>query len=167
MTKTNAMRILDKAGVAYTAQSYTAAQEGRALGVAAAKELGLPPEQVFKTLVAAGDKRGVCVFCIPVHAQLDLKQAAAASGNKKLTMIAQDDLRRVTGYERGACCPVGMKKPYPTYIAHSALDFAQVGISAGVKGGELLLDPRALGRLVGARFCPLTESGGSDDAGTE
>lgn len=115
MTKTNAMRLLDAAGIAYRTAEYEY-DESDLSGKHAAEQLGMPAEQVFKTLVTRGDKTGLLVFCIPVLDELDLRRAAQISGNKKLEMIHVKELLPLTGYMRGGCSPIGMKKKYPTYI---------------------------------------------------
>ncbi|MBQ3181567.1 MAG: aminoacyl-tRNA deacylase, partial [Clostridia bacterium] len=113
--KTNAMRMLDRAKISYEPLFYEV-NENDLSGTHVADSVGLPYSQVFKTLVAKGDKGGFCVFCIPVDKEIDLKAAAVASGNKKVEMVAVKDLLSITGYIRGGCSPVGMKKSYPTYI---------------------------------------------------
>ena len=124
MTKTNAMRLMAQAGIPIRVQAYEV-DESDLSGLHAAEQIGMPPEQIFKTLVARGDKTGVCVFCIPVCCELDLKKAAKVSGNKKVEMIHVRELLGLTGYIRGGCSPVGMKKQYPTYIEEAAADIAR------------------------------------------
>ena len=155
MTKTNAMRLLDAAGIAYTCKSYEY-DESDLSGVHAAEALGLPPEQVFKTLVAHGDKTGPLVFCIPVAEELDLRKAAVASGNKRVEMIHLRELTALTGYQRGGCSPIGMKKKYPTFIDETAILFEEIGVSAGQRGLQLLLAPAALAAYVDASTVELT-----------
>ena len=118
---------------------------------------GLDPARVFKTLVARGEKHGVCVFCIPVARELDLKKCAAAMGEKKVEMIHVRELQGLTGYIRGGCSPVGMKKKYPTAIDASAQQFDSIYVSAGQRGLQMRVDPRALAQYVGAGFVPLTK----------
>ena len=143
MTKTNAMRLMAQAGIPIRVQEY-AVDESDLSGLHAAEELGMPPEQIFKTLVARGDKTGICVFCIPVCCELDLKKAAKISKNKKVEMIHVRELLGLTGYIRGGCSPVGMKKQYPTYIEEAALLYDEIGVSAGARGVQMLLSPEAL-----------------------
>ena len=143
MTKTNAMRLMAQAGIPIRVQEY-AVDESDLSGLHAAEELGMPPEQIFKTLVARGDKTGICVFCIPVCCELDLKKAAKISKNKKVEMIHGRELLGLTGYIRGGCSPVGMKKQYPTYIEEAALLYDEIGVSAGARGVQMLLSPEAL-----------------------
>ena len=112
MTRTNVMRLLDAAGIAYETREYPW-QEDDLSGTHAAQELGMPPEQVFKTLVARGDKTGPLVFCIPVEENLDLRKAASASGNKRVEMVHLKEVFGLTGYIRGGCSPLGAKKDYP------------------------------------------------------
>ena len=155
MTKTNAIRQLDRAGISYEVQCY-AYEESDLSGVHAAEALHMPPERIFKTLVTRGEKRGIQVFCIPVAANLDLKKAARISGDKKIEMIPVKELLGLTGYLRGGCSPIGMKKQYPTFIDRSALDFDRIGISAGKRGQQLLLHPEDLIRFVGITPADLT-----------
>ena len=143
MTKTNAMRLMAQAGIPIRVQEYEV-DESDLSGLHAAEQLGMPPEQIFKTLVARGDKTGVCVFCIPVCYELDLKKAAKVSGNKKVEMIHVRELLGLTGYIRGGCSPVGMKKQYPTYIEEAAILYDEIGVSAGARGVQMLMDPERL-----------------------
>jgi len=143
MTKTNAMRLLDAAGVSYRFAEYDF-DEADLSGTHAAIAIGMPPEQVFKTLVTRGDKTGIVVFCIPVNRELDLKKAAAVSGNKKLELVPVKELPALTGYVRGGCSPVGMKKKYPTFIDETAFLLDEISVSAGVRGGQVILLPQRL-----------------------
>lgn len=154
MNKTNAMRLLDAAKIPYEVKTYPV-DENDLSGLHIAHEIGLPYERVFKTLVAKGDKSGILVFCIPVDREIDLKHAAAVTGNKKLEMLHVKDLLSTTGYIRGGCSPVGMKKKFPTYIDESAFSFETITVSAGVRGAQLLLDPRALVKFIGANLCQI------------
>ena len=113
--KTNVMRLLDKEHVRYTVKTYEYTEDDLS-GIHAAAETGLNPEHVFKTLVGEGNKTGPVVFCIPVHKELDLKKAAHASGNKNVHLIHVKELPGLTGYLRGGCSPIGMKKAFPVYI---------------------------------------------------
>jgi len=143
MLKTNAMRILEHADIAYHISEYEY-DEDNLSGIYAAKQLGIPAAQVFKTLVACGDKTGVLVFCIPVDMELDLKKAAAVSGNKKVEMIHVKELLTLTGYIRGGCSPVGMKKKYMTFIDETGILFDEIAVSAGVRGQQIILNPQDL-----------------------
>lgn len=143
MNKTNAMRLLDNAGVTYKTATYTV-DENDLSGTHIADQVGMPYGAVFKTLVARGDKTGVIVLCIPVDRELDLKKAARVSGNKKVEMVQVKELLGLTGYIRGGCSPVGMKKKYPTYIDESCLLEAEIAVSAGVRGCQMILSPQVL-----------------------
>lgn len=156
MTKTNAMRLLDAAGIAYRTAHYDY-DESDLSGVHAAKAVGMPVEQVFKTLVTRGDKTGPTVFCIPVHLELDLKKAAAVSGNKKLDMVHVRELQGLTGYLRGGCSPIGMKKKFPTFIDETAVLFDEIAVSGGMRGEQILLEPMRLIRFVQARDADITK----------
>ncbi len=151
MTKTNAMRLLDAAKIEYGVTQYEY-DERDLSGVHAAQAMGLPVEQVFKTLVARGDKTGPLVFCIPVAQELDLKKAATVSNNKKVEMIHLKELLSLTGYVRGGCSPVGMKKRYPTYIDETAILFEKIGVSAGQRGVQMMLSPETLADYLSAEL---------------
>ena len=140
MTKTNVMRLLDAAGVHYRTAEYEY-DESDLSGRHAAEQLDLPAEQVFKTLVARGDKTGPVVFCIPVLDELDLRRAAAVSGNKKVELIHLKELLPLTGYLRGGCSPIGMMKKFPTYIDESCILFDEIAVSAGARGKQIILAP--------------------------
>ena len=147
--KTNAMRMLDAAGVHYDILRYEVDEEDLS-GVHVASVCGLPPEQVFKTLVLSGDKTGYLTACIPVAEELDLKALAALSGNKKADMIAVKELLPLTGYIRGGCSPIGMKKKFPTYIDETCELFEKISVSGGVRGAQILIAPADLIRLTEA-----------------
>ena len=148
MIKTNAMRMLNAAKIPFESLEYTV-DESDLSGVHIAEQIGYPLEQVFKTLVASGDKNGLNVFVIPVAEELDLKKCASVSGNKKVEMIAMKDLLAVTGYIRGGCSPVGMKKRFPTFFHTSAEAFESIFVSAGVRGLQLEISPLQLIGFVG------------------
>ena len=152
---TNAMRILKQAGIAFDTASYEV-DESDLSGIHAAAELGVEAERVFKTLVARGDKTGINVFVIPVAEELDLKKAASACGDKKLEMVHVKELLNLTGYIRGGCSPVGMKKPYPTWIDETAQLFDKIYVSAGVRGMHMHLSPVELAAFIGAQFADVT-----------
>ncbi len=141
--KTNAARLLDRAGIAYNLIPYEFDESDLAASHVA-QSLGEPIERVFKTLVLHGDKNGYLVCVVPGNTEVDLKALAKASGNKKTEMIPMKDLLAVTGYIRGGCSPIGMKKKYPTYIHSTALGFDSIFISAGVRGLQLQLSPSEL-----------------------
>ena len=154
--KTNVMRVLDQKKVPYRPHSYPH-EEGVAVdGVTAAALLGKDPEAVFKTLVTRGASGQYHVFVIPVHRELDLKAAARACGEKSVAMIPVSDLLPLTGYVRGGCSPIGMKKPFDTTLDGSAEHLDTVTVSAGKIGWQVELAPGDLAALTGARFSPVT-----------
>lgn len=155
ITKTNAMRRLDAARIPYRVMEYTV-DENDLSGTHIAEQIGLPYAQVFKTLVAKGDKTGSVVFCIPCDAEIDLKRAAALTGNKKIEMIHVKDLLALTGYIRGGVSPIGMKKKFPTYIDESCLSHEEITVSSGQRGAQLLLSSAALVKFTEARPSALT-----------
>lgn len=154
MKKTNVARILDQKKVPYELIPYTVDERDLAATHVAA-ELGEDIAQVFKTLVLRGDRNGLLVCVIPGDKEVDLKKAAKLSGNKKVEMIAMKELLPLTGYIRGGCCPIGMKKPYPTWIHSTCNDFDFIYISAGVRGLQLKISPIALVKVVGAQMADL------------
>lgn len=154
MTKTNAMRMLDKARIPYTALEYKV-DDSDLSGTTIARSVGLDCDIVFKTLVAKGDKTGPLVMCIPVDREIDLKKAALVSGNKKIEMVHVKDLLALTGYIRGGCSPVGMKKKFPTFFDESCLGLDEMTISAGIKGCQLLLKRKELVDFVEAEVVSL------------
>lgn len=141
--KTNAARLLDKAGVAYRLIPYEF-DENDLAAQHVADSLGQDIAQVFKTLVLHGDRTGYIVCVVPGNAEVDLKALAKVSGNKKVEMIPMKDLLGVTGYIRGGCSPVGMKKRFPTYFHSTATDFEVIYVSAGVRGLQLEISPADL-----------------------
>ena len=154
MNKTNAMRMLDNADIEYKALEYDC-DESDLSGTTVAYKIGLPCEMVFKTLTARGDKTGICVFCIPADKELDLKKAAKHSGNKRVELLAVKELLGITGYIRGGCSPIGMKKTYPTYFDETVILFDEITISAGVRGCQLLLSAEKLLSFLDATTCDL------------
>lgn len=154
MSKTNAIRILESHKIKFETVSYEV-DENDLSGVNVAHKVGVDPETVFKTLVCIGDKTGHVVFCIPVITELNLKKAASASGNKKVEMIKVKDLLPLTGYIRGGCSPVGMKKLFPTYLDETAQLFENVYVSAGVRGMQMKLNPDDLLNIVEAVYANL------------
>lgn len=149
MKKTNVMRLLESEKINFTTMEYDV-DENDLSGVHVAEQLGQPVEQVFKTLVLKGEKKGYMVCCIPVAEELDLKKVAKISGDKKVDMIPMKDLLLVTGYIRGGCSPVGMKKKFPTYIDETCELFDIIAVSAGIRGAQVLLNPQDLMRYVEA-----------------
>ena len=147
--KTNAARLLDKAGVSYKLIPYEF-DENDLAAQHVADSLGQDIARVFKTLVLHGDRTGHVVCVVPGNAEVDLKALAKASGNKKVEMILMKDLLSVTGYIRGGCSPVGMKKRFPTYFHTTALDFETIYVSAGVRGLQIEIAPADLIGFVGA-----------------
>ena len=147
--KTNAARLLDKAGISYKLIPYEF-DENDLAAQHVADSLGQDIERVFKTLVLHGDKTGHIVCVVPGNAEVDLKALAKASGNKKVEMIAMKDLLSVTGYIRGGCSPVGMKKRFPTFFHTTATDFDTIYVSAGVRGLQVEISPSDLIGFVGA-----------------
>ena len=148
-TKTNAVRLIQAAGIPFREAYYTF-DENDLNGNHAAIAIGFPPEQVYKTLVAKGDKTGIHVFCIPVCSELDLKKAACISNNKKIQLIPVKDLLPLTGYIRGGCSPVGMKKKYPTHFEESCILYDEIAVSAGERGHQMILSPTKLVEFVEA-----------------
>jgi Cys-tRNA(Pro)/Cys-tRNA(Cys) deacylase len=149
MTKTNAARILDAAGVSYELRKYAVDEEHLA-ATQVAEAIGMPTEQVFKTLVARGDRTGVVLAVIPANAELDLKALAAASGNKKIDLVPVKQVLGLTGYVRGGVSPVGTKKAYPVYLDETAILWDVISVSAGVRGCQMLITPGDLVRVSGA-----------------
>ena len=156
MTKTNAMRMLDAAKIKYEIMEYVP-DENDLTGTHIAEQIGLDENIVFKTLVAVGDKTGHIVFCIPSPAEIDLKKAAVATGNKKIEMVHVKDLLGLTGYIRGGCSPVGMKKKFPTYIDESAASLEKFTVSGGIKGAQLLVSPADIIKYTNAKLCSVTK----------
>ena len=154
INKTNAARLLDKAKIAYELIPYEV-DENDLSAIHVADSLGENIEQVFKTLVLHGDKNGHFVCVIPGEHEVDLKLAAKASGNKKCDLIPMKELLPLTGYIRGGCTPIGMKKPFPTYIHESCLNYPYIYISAGQRGLQLKLDPNDLIKEDHAEVCIL------------
>ena len=153
--KTNVMRTLEQKGIPFTAHAYEH-EEGVAVdGVTVAKSLGQDPECVFKTLVARGASKNIFVFVIPVAENLDLKKAARAVGEKSIEMVAVKEINALTGYIRGGCSPVGMKKQYPTVFHETAEIIDTIMVSAGKIGLQVELEPQALMELVGGELADI------------
>ena len=155
MAKTNAVRMVEQAGFSCK-EAFYEFDENDLNGNHAAKAIGLPAQQVFKTLVAKGDRTGINVFCIPVCCELDLKKAAAAAGDKNMALVPVNDLLKLTGYIRGGCSPVGMKKKYPTFLDDTCFHFSEIAVSAGARGHQMLLPPEGIVKLTNAKTVNLT-----------
>jgi Cys-tRNA(Pro)/Cys-tRNA(Cys) deacylase len=154
MAKTNAMRILSAAGINHAVKEYQV-DESNLSAVHAAESLGMPAEQVFKTLVLQGASGSYFVCCIPAACELDLKKAAKAAKEKSTNLIPMKDILPLTGYVRGGCSPVGMKKQFPTFIDETALLFDTIGVSAGERGVQVILAPEELAEFINAKFADL------------
>ncbi len=156
--KTNAMRLLDRAKIPYTA-AYLTLPDGVTDGETVARAAGVPPETAYKTLVTRGTSGGYYVFVVPVCASLHLKRAARAAGEKSIEMIRQAELLPLTGYLHGGCSPIGMKKRFPTFLDDSAAAHPLIHVSAGRVGVQLSLAPHALCAYVGGVFAPVADRG--------
>jgi Cys-tRNA(Pro)/Cys-tRNA(Cys) deacylase len=157
MVKTNAMRMLDKAGLSYSTKEYEV-DENDLSGSHVADLMGVDHGSIFKTLVLKGEKTGYLVCCIPVDGELDLKKVAKAAGDKKVEMIPMKDLQAITGYIRGGCSPIGMKKPFPTFIEESAQEYPQIAVSGGVRGQQIIISPQSLVGFIRGKFALLTHN---------
>ena len=155
MIKTNAMRMLTAAKIPFEVLEYEV-DENDLSGIHIAEQLQFPPEKMFKTLVARGDKTGPLVFCIPCAEELELRRAASITGNKRIEMVAVKDLLGLTGYIRGGCSPIGMKKKFPTWVDESALLYEKITVSSGTRGAQLLLDRAQLLQFIQANTAHLT-----------
>ncbi len=149
--KTNAVRMIESAGIPCR-EAFYEFDERDLNGNHAAIAIGMPAEQVFKTLVARGEHTGIHVFCIPVCCELDLKKAARAAGDKNMELIPVKELLPLTGYIRGGCSPVGMRKKYPTYMDETAMLWDEMAVSAGERGHQVILHPEKLAELVQAEL---------------
>ncbi|MFP7298514.1 Cys-tRNA(Pro) deacylase [Neobacillus niacini] len=141
--KTNAIRILDAKRIAYEVLTYDN-QDGKIDGVSVAAKIGREAREVYKTLVAQGASKTIYVYVIPVESELDLKKAAKAAGEKKVEMIPVKDIQKWTGYIRGGCSPVGMKKEYKTFLDDSCLALSKMVVSAGKIGVQMVIEPKVL-----------------------
>ena len=150
-TKTNAVRLVEAAGIPCR-ESFYEYDEKDLRGTHAAHAIGMAEEQVFKTLVARGEKTGINVFCIPVCCELDLKKAAKAAGDKNMELVAVKELLALTGYIRGGCSPVGMKKKYPTHFDETCILWDEIAVSAGARGHQMIVPPESLAQLVNANI---------------
>ena len=149
--KTNAVRLVQQAKISCR-ESFYEFDEKDLSGIHAANAIGMPPEQVFKTLVARGEKTGINVFCIPVCCELDLKKAAKAAMDKNMELVPVKELLNLTGYIRGGCSPVGMKKKYPIFFDETCILWEEIAVSAGARGHQMILPPEALAELVSAEI---------------
>ena len=154
--KTNALRIVAQAKIPCREAFYSYDEEDLS-GTHAADAIGMPREQVFKTLVARGERTGIHVFCIPVCCELDLKKATATAGDKNMEMVAVKELLGLTGYIRGGCSPVGMKKKYPTHFDETCILYDEIAVSAGQRGHQMILSPDKLVDLVDATTADITK----------
>lgn len=154
--KTNAVRLTEQAGIPCREAFYDF-DENDLNGTHAAHAIHMPEEQVFKTLVARGERNGIHVFCIPVCCELDLKKAAKAAGDKNMELVHVKELLALTGYIRGGCSPVGMKKKYPTHFDEVCLLFDEIAVSAGERGHQMIVPPEALVELIGAGLADITK----------
>lgn len=152
--KTNAVRLVEQAGIPCKEHFYDF-DEHDLNGNHAAAAIGMPPEQVFKTLVARGERTGINVFCIPVCCELDLKKAARAASDKNMELVAVKELLALTGYIRGGCSPVGMKKKYPTYFDETCILWEEIAVSAGARGHQMVVPPEMLVSLVNAELADI------------
>jgi Cys-tRNA(Pro)/Cys-tRNA(Cys) deacylase len=157
MKKTNTARYLDSLKIAYKLVEYKV-DESDLSAESVARKVGLPLEQVFKTLVARGDKTGVLMACIPGNAELDLKAIAAVSGNKNAEMVHVGEILQLTGYIRGGVSPIGTKKRYPIFLDESAMRFPFISISAGVRGSQILISPEDLIKALNITVCKIGQS---------
>ncbi|MCH4826145.1 Cys-tRNA(Pro) deacylase [Planococcus halocryophilus] len=157
IAKTNAARMLDKEEILYELLHYTV-EDGKVDGVSVAGKIGYPPELVYKTLVASGASKQAYVFVIPVAQELDLKKAAKAASEKKIEMIPVKDILSLTGYVRGGCSPVGMKKSFPTFVSAEAEKLSELIVSAGKIGMQIKLAPTELVSVTKGHFAELTAS---------
>jgi Cys-tRNA(Pro)/Cys-tRNA(Cys) deacylase len=147
VTKTNAVRTLDRLQISYELREYEVDPEDLSAETVAAK-IGMPMEQVFKTLVAEGDRNGVCLAVIPGNLQLDLKALAKVSGDRKIDTVALKDVQPLTGYIRGGVTALACKKDYPVYVDEAAQLFEVISVSAGVRGLQILINPADYARAV-------------------
>ena len=157
MKKTNAARFLDGLKIEYKLCEYEM-EESDLSAESVARKVGLPPEQVFKTLVARGDKTGVLLACIPGNAELDLKAIAAVSGNKKVEMVHVKEIQQLTGYIRGGVSPIGTKKYYPIFLDESGMRFSFISISAGARGSQIFISPKDLINALDIKVCQIARS---------
>ena len=154
--KTNAQRLLEKDKLPYAAYTYDT-EDGLLDGVSVAQKVGMPVEKVFKTLVTRGASKGIFVFVVPVALELNLKAAAKAVGEKSVEMVPVKDITPLTGYVKGGCSPIGMKKRYPTVVDASALSQSEIVVSAGRIGDQISIAPQHLEQATGCRFAEIAQ----------
>jgi Cys-tRNA(Pro)/Cys-tRNA(Cys) deacylase len=152
--KTNAVRLIEQAGVTFELREYELSMEEFS-ATRVAETIGMEPDQVFKTLVAIGDRNGPCFAVIPANTELDLKALAAAHGNRKVALASLKDVHPLTGYQRGAVTVIGAKKPFPVYLDEMAELFEEIAVSAGVKGLQVVLSTADYVKLTGARIAAI------------
>lgn len=152
--KTNSVRLLETQNIPHSILIYSV-DESDLSGITVANKIEVEPERVFKTLVTRGEKTGINVFCIPVTEELNLKKAALACGDKKIEMIKEKELLPLTGYIKGGCSPIGMKKHYPTFIDETAQIFDEISVSAGIRGMQIMIKPDDLIKIVVGKFVDL------------
>jgi Cys-tRNA(Pro)/Cys-tRNA(Cys) deacylase len=157
MKKTNAARFLDGLKIDYKIVEYEI-DESDLSAESVARKVQLPLGQVFKTLVARGDKTGVLMACIPGNVELDLKAMAAVSGDKKVEMVYVKEIQQLTGYVRGGVSPIGTKKRYPVFLDESAMNFPFISISAGARGSQIFISPGALIKALDIRLSKIARS---------
>ena len=155
-TKTNAVRILESAGIHYELRSYEVDEDDLS-APRVAEKIGMAPEQVFKTLVLEGDRHGILMACIPANTELDLKALAKASGNKKVDLVPVKDVLKLTGYIRGGVSPVGTSKAYPLYLDETADLWDVISVSAGQRGLQMLIHPGDLGKVIQVERCEIAK----------
>jgi Cys-tRNA(Pro)/Cys-tRNA(Cys) deacylase len=158
MKKTNAARYLDSLKIDYKLVEYEV-DESDLSAESVARKVNLPLDQVFKTLVARGDKTGVLMACIPGNAELDLKAMATVSGNKNVEMVHVEEIQTLTGYIRGGVSPIGARKQYPIFLDESAMRFPLISISAGVRGSQIFISPGDLMKALDIKVCRIARSG--------
>ena len=151
MNKTNAVRIVEAHNIPYETFEYEVNEDDLS-GTSVARKINAGEDSVFKTLVTRNDKNSIFVFCIPVNQELNLKKAASASGSKKIEMIRQSELLPLTGYIKGGCSPIGMKKEYPVFIEETAQIMDNIYISAGIRGMQIRISPLNLAKLINGKF---------------
>jgi Cys-tRNA(Pro)/Cys-tRNA(Cys) deacylase len=156
MMKTTAARMLDQLTIEYELRAYEVSED-ELDAVSVARKVNMPPEATFKTLVTRGDKTGVMLACVPGDAELDLKKLAAATGDKKVELVAVKEIQSLTGYIRGGVSPLGSKKKYPLYLDRSAFDHEHVSVSAGRRGLQMILSPEDLRRAASAIIADLAK----------
>jgi Cys-tRNA(Pro)/Cys-tRNA(Cys) deacylase len=153
--KTNAARILDQAKISYELIPYEV-DESDLSAVSVAQKVGMPPDQIYKTIVARGDKNGVLIACIPAHHELHLKNLAQVSGNKKVEVVALKDVQPLTGYIRGGVSPLGTKKKYPVYFQEDVQNLEKIALSAGTRGLQIFALSQDLIRITQGKLGPIS-----------